>query len=473
MGEETRSIDELADEITTLSAHLNAATCRFLLLIGEFDERGGWGEYQCKSCAHWVAWTCAMSEPAAREHVRVARRLRELPHIRAAFAAGELSYSKVRALTRVENIEREADLLELARSSTAAQLDRIVRAYRGVALTAAQRAYEARYLDVSYDDDGTVVLRGRLPAEEGALVIKAIELARERHATATAGVGPGAPAEAATGGPGRLGAPAEAGDAHDPPVPVEHAVEAPTFGARRADALVAIAEQALEHEAAGTRTGGDRFQVTVHLDVDALRGGDSGRARVEDAAPLALETARRLCCDAALVGIVEREGETLSVGRKTRSIPPALRRALRSRDGGCRFPGCTHRRWLDAHHIQHWADGGETSLDNLVELCRHHHRLLHEGGFSVGRRRGGELVFRRADGRRLSAVPRSPRGDLRRLLHEHASRGLMMTCDTGKPRWQGDRLDLGMAVDAVLAMAPVPDAGAPGPAEIPEPALVP
>ena len=105
---------------------IHAATCRWLCLVAEYDAREGWAQWGCKSCAHWVAWQCAIAPGAAREHVRVARRLGELPLIRAAFAAGELSYSKVRALTRVENVEREQDLLELARHATASQLERLL-----------------------------------------------------------------------------------------------------------------------------------------------------------------------------------------------------------------------------------------------------------------------------------------------------------------------------------------------------------
>ena len=132
-------------------------------------------------------------------------------------------------------------------------------------------------------------------------------------------------------------------------------------------------------------------------------------SELADGTPLAAETARRLACDAAIVPLIERAGRPLSVGRKTRSIPPALRRALSSRDRGCRFPGCTNHRTVDAHHIEHWANGGATSLENLVQLCRHHHRLLHEGGYSVTKA-GAGFVFRRPDGREIRPIPRPPRG---------------------------------------------------------------
>src|SRR5215218_127393 len=128
----TDSTDRLAEEITELASHIHAATCRWLGLVAEFDRRGGWFDWGCRSCAQWVSWRCGIAPVAAREHVRVARRLAHLPLIRAAFAEGRLSYSQVRALTRVEKVEKEEELLSLARHATAAQLERLVRAYRGV-----------------------------------------------------------------------------------------------------------------------------------------------------------------------------------------------------------------------------------------------------------------------------------------------------------------------------------------------------
>jgi hypothetical protein len=103
--------------------------------------------------------------------------------------------------------------------------------------------------------------------------------------------------------------------------------------------------------------------------------------------------------------IEDERGEPLSIGRKSRVIPPSLRRALRARDNGCRFPGCTHRAYLDGHHVKHWANGGETRLDNLVQLCRHHHRLVHEGGFGCERRDDGAFIFRDPHNRPLKMSP--------------------------------------------------------------------
>jgi hypothetical protein len=393
--------------------------------VAQFDEREGWGEWGCRSCAHWISWRCSIAPGAAREHVRVARRLREMPLIEAAFARGELSYSKVRALTRVDGPVREEDLLEVARCSTAAQLERIVRGYRQMTSAAAMRTHDDRYLNVTHDDDGSVLVRGRLSREDGAVLMKALDAMRAQALRDVSAETPSA--------------------------------ENVSAGARAADALVAMADAALADAASAQRTGGDRYQVVVHVDAEALAGDDAtGAAALEDEAPLARETVRRLCCDASLVALVEAGGKPLSVGRKTRSVPPALRRALRSRDAGCRFPGCTQRRQVDAHHIHHWARGGSTSLGNLVELCRHHHRLVHEGGYRVERRTGDALVFRRPDGRRIPPVPRPGRGDHAALGRDAVRLGVRVGPETCLPQWYGEPLDLHAAVDAVLAATTAP-----------------
>jgi hypothetical protein len=198
--------------------------------------------------------------------------------------------------------------------------------------------------------------------------------------------------------------------------------------------------------------GGDRYQVTVHVDSAALRDDHrKGRCHLDDGPAIPAESARRLACDAAVVPIVETDGRPLSVGRQTRSIPPTIRRALRSRDHGCRFPGCTERRFVDGHHIDHWADGGETKLSNLMLLCRYHHRLVHEGGYRVERRRGGELAFRSPDGRAIPAVPPPHRGDPDAPVRRNRSVGLARQPDTCVARSAGQQLDYGLAVTGLLA----------------------
>jgi len=184
----------------------------------------------------------------------------------------------------------------------------------------------------------------------------------------------------------------------------------PPLSTRRADALGLLAERflAVAPEAADGLQTADRYLLTVHAPVTALplraQVDPSDPPCVEHGSVLANETVRRIGCDAALVRVLESgDGEPLDVGRKTRVIPPAIRRALKRRDGGCRFPGCNRTKFVDGHHIEHWADGGETRLDNLVSVCRHHHGLLHEGGYSVVKH-GAEFHFFRADGLRVPEV---------------------------------------------------------------------
>jgi hypothetical protein len=148
------------------------------------------------------------------------------------------------------------------------------------------------------------------------------------------------------------------------------------------------------------------------------------------------------------------------VGRKTRTVPPALRRALRLRDQGCRFPGCTQTRYVDAHHVRHWCDGGETSLDNLITLCRHHHRLLHQEGYEIGKESNGEFIFRKPDGERMARalaqqfVDAEDTGETTAIERKHEALGLKIDADTAQTLWQGEECDYDLAVEALMAMEP-------------------
>src|SRR4051812_37278187 len=172
-------MEALADEIASLAAHMEAAMCRWLGLVAEYDASGAWADWGCRSCAEWLGYRGSLSVTAARDHVRVARRLHELPLVRECFSRGELSYSKVRALTRLEDVTREAELLELARYMTASQLERTVRGWRRVIAAEAHRVHEERFLNVIHDDDGSVIVRGRLSREEGAVLMKALGVMRD------------------------------------------------------------------------------------------------------------------------------------------------------------------------------------------------------------------------------------------------------------------------------------------------------
>jgi hypothetical protein len=389
--------ERLGAEISELCAHIYAATYRLLVLIREFDEKGYWELPGLYSCAHWLNFQCGIGMNAAREKVRVAHALAELPRISAAFARGTLSYSKVRAMTRIADADNEEYLLMVARHGTAYHVEKLVSRYRRCRRAEALEHrmdpltdqeielsnlhYEQRDVSVRYEPDGSMVFSARLPAEQGALLLKALQQRMDARQSA-------------------------ANRSKD--VSAETRVREP-FGRRIADALVDMAESSLADNATASSSTADRYQVVVHVSAETLQSTsrhespmerelfppDNNRSHLEDGPRVSAETSRRIACDCSRVPLLEdEEGEPLSIGRKSRSIPPAIRRALRFRDDGCRFPGCTHKRFVDGHHIEHWADGGETSLDNLVQLCRHHHRLVHEGGFSCERRPGGKLVFR-------------------------------------------------------------------------------
>lgn len=211
-----------------------------------------------------------------------------------------------------------------------------------------------------------------------------------------------------------------------------------------ADALAVMAERSLDQEPNGSQ-GADHRQLIVHVDLETLAGDAPGRCETGDGRSVAPETARRLGCDAALVPVRRRGGRPLSVGRRTRVIPPHIRRALDARDRGCRFPGCEKRDYLDGHHIEHWAHGGETSEANLVLLCRHHHTLVHEGGYGVIRRGDGRLAFFRSDGRRIADAPRCVGGRTDGVIDANRRAGVPVGPDTAVTGWQGDRLDLPLA----------------------------
>ena len=396
------SVKQLQDEITTLAAHIYAGTCRWLELVGELDRRGSWTESGSGSCAEWLAWRCALMPRSAREHVRVARSLPQLPLIHAAFANGELSYAKVRALTRVAEAGSEEELLKLARFMTAAQLERALRAYRRVTAANASDVHADTHLLYSWDKNGALRIRAKLAPEDGALFLRALEAARDAINEKIRGS-------------------AE-----------------PRRTPRNSEALVAMADTALA--SAEDRSGGDRYQVVVHVDADALASDEiADGSALDDGPAIAAETARRLGCDAALVATSERNGKPLGMGRKTRTISPGLRRALNGRDRGCRFPGCENRRFVDAHHIRHWARGGPTTLTNLVLLCRRHHRFVHEDGYRVDER----MRFYDPFGQEIPSVVRPPPGSAAALVCESIG---PHTCASG----DGYPMDLDMAVDALL-----------------------
>ena len=527
----TARLEQLGDRIAELSARIQSATWELLMLIREFDAENGWSG--CLSCAQWLSWRTGLAPGPAREHVRVARALGELPKLSAAMRRGRISYSKVRAVTRVATPENEQRLLDVALSGTAEHVEQIARSWRRVDRAAEQaeeqRQDRSRSLRTWVDDDGMVVLRGRLTPEIGAVLRRALEAACDEARRKPAAEGDGA-----TVGDGDAAASADgAGE--------------PTLAQRQADAIGMVAEAAL---AGGLDRGtaGDRYQVVLHVDAEALtesrdvpagtpagaaagpgqqdpgrcapaempagvvgpgrerpggyvpagtpvgdagqsgaerrRGGRrwrrtngpcpgerpapaaSGASRPRAALPdgsqtvldeaggihVSAETARRVACDAAAVTMRHGPGgEILDVGRRTRTVSPALRRALAARDRRCRFPGCGNRR-CDAHHVEHWADGGRTALDNLVLLCRRHHRAVHEEGYRITRDDAGAVRFVRPDGRALPAVPLAPdwAGEALGPTSERlAAEGISVDAQTATPAWDGERLDLDWVISVL------------------------
>jgi hypothetical protein len=409
-----RPIDSLAEEIRTLSCRINAANHRFLTLIAEFDRRNGWAVEGAQSCAHWLNRQCGIALGAAREKVRVARSLEKLPKVADAMSSGRLSYSKAREITRIGHEDNEEFLLSIAEHGTAAHVERLVRAYRrcqeAEELSREQRQQQNRRVIFRYDDDGSLVLTCHLSAEVGAQVMKALDIAME-----TVPLHEGDPSLATRG-------------------------EIVPFSARRADALARVAESFLAHDVLAS-PGTDRQQIVVHVAAETLRSRAAGCCEIEDGPSIAAETARRFSCDASIASIVEdADGEPLDAGRRTRNISGPLRRLLTARDKGCRFPGCANARYIDMHHIKHWANGGETKPSNLVSLCRFHHRAVHEGGFEVRILDDGALRFVRPDG---EAVDRGG-------CEQPTGRWGDIPTSTGEWKYRGDRMDLGAAVDLLI-----------------------
>ena len=381
---EKTPIDVLDEYIHTLCKHINAATYELLVMIREFDERVGWVRWASQNCAEWLAWRCEYSMTTAREKVRVAHALKTLPQISAAFSSGELSYAKVRALTRVANRENEQPLLEFALRTTATHVAdrcRELRCGSEASLDTAARAHANRSMRIRRDRGREMMtITVELPMESGELVEKALDKARDDEA---------------------------------PDVPD---LENASWSAKQADAFMNMVRASLSGQADKTKT----HLVTIHVDQTAL-AGKGGRAG------LPIESVKRLCCDSHAVIIGEdANGQPLSIGRKSRIVPKAIERAVRSRDHDCcTFPGCSNKRFLDCHHVEHWSNGGETSLDNLLLLCTKHHTLVHEGGFRIEKDYADRWFFVKPDG---VAVPDN--GYLPRLDTHPPAGGLLNGMET-------------------------------------------
>ena len=370
----TCSDAELTDSLGQLVGGMAAVHRVVLELVRHCEERQVWRVDGMPSMADWLCMRFGLRYSNAREWVRVADALEELPECAQAFGEGRLSWDQVRPLTEFATPETDHLYAEATPGVSVARVEAEARRARRVARMQAEDEHRRRSLRWWWPSDGGLRLSGFLPSAEGAVVTAALERIVEQ----TAADGDGVP---------------------DDPI-----------DARSADALVALASTRVAEDA-----DPDRACVVVHVDAEALGGDDDGRAWLGDSTPLNSEVLRRLACDARLELVAHGpSGVPLGVGRARRTVPPWLTRMLEERDRGCcRWPGCPHRRWLEAHHLVPWADGGPTDLSNLALICTFHHRLLHELGWKVTGNPNGELRFWRPDGRPLATGPPGLRPEVR------------------------------------------------------------
>jgi hypothetical protein len=491
--------------------------CELLERIGEFDAANAirWWD-DAKSLAHWLSWCCSMTPGTAREHVRVAKAMRRMPAVTAAFRDGRLSYSKVREITRVVDILDEEQLCQMALTATASQLARMLSGYRSAAGSRI-RQERTRTLTWHQRDDGTIDFRIRMPKEEAALVIAALTAAKDQYGTP-----PSAPCSDVDDETSPTMTVQHPPDRDEPATSAvrypraEHPVDTtPTYG--YADAILDVARTFLD-AAPEDRSGEDRTIVMVHVAAEhlgghaTLTGADPTQpivAKATESVPAGTSTpsptgappphtapappgsepgthpdptcqieglggiepatARRLACDAELIGaIIDPNGEVLALGRTRRFVSRAQRRALMIRDAICQFPACHQARHLQAHHIVPWSEGGPTDLDNLILLCRFHHTAVHEGGITIHQPArpvaGHRWDFVMPDGR-----PHQDWYDAEALAYLLAERSSRQRADHAAvidsvdrfdhpearrilPGWRGERFDLHECVQALFRM---------------------
>ena len=345
--EEQARAHQLERAIGVGAVRAHAAMAEIAAAAAEFDELGAWSSPGFRSFDHWLAVEMGFDPHLGRELLRVGKALRALPLLAAAFASGRLSFDKVREVTTVATPETDELMLQIARGASGSQVARICRSLRKMTAPESHQHQAQRGLWMRFTENGMVRLVANLPAEEAAIFQAAIESLAAK-----------------------MPLPEDADEPH---------------AARRADALVAACDG-----------GGAGKQVVVHIDVD-------GRCGLESGAPLPVEAARRLGCDAEIIPVVERDGLPIDVGRKFRTAPPKLRQALEIRDRFCRFPGCAvPARHTDAHHHNQWILGGGTNLREMLLLCRYHHRIYHEGGYRIVQS-GGDFRFETNDGHVMGA----------------------------------------------------------------------
>ena len=428
-------LDRLGDEIAELSAHLDAATARLLDLIREFDARGGWNT-GFRSCAAWLSWRVGLDLGAARERSgwrapwgRCLSSQRPLPA--ASCPTQRFAPSPEWPHRRLERgcwgwgarARRPTSSGSCAGGGVWTGAPR--RGRRSDGMRAAPCTCITTRTVWWFSEGASSRKWGRCSCKRSQpRARRSYQRARVR-AKATAGSG-------------------------------DVSAETPPVAQQQADALALLAETALHH---GLDPGipGERYQVVVHVDAPVLADPKQpGQSVLEGGARVSAETSRRLACDASRVVMRHDEaGRLLEIGARTRTIPPALRRALHHRDQGCRFPECGLR-FTQGHHLRHWAHGGPTTLSNLAMLCRRHHRAVHEEGYQVARLPDGTLQFRRPDGRPLPEMPPPaavPSDPVKAIRARHDSQGLRVNARTACAGWLGERLNVSWAIDVLHPLA--------------------
>jgi hypothetical protein len=421
---------QLDEGLGRLSALAHASMAGIAQAAAEFDEIDGWCEPGARSFPHWLSIYMGFDPHTGKELLRVGKALKDLPLIAAAFAAGQLSFDKVRHVTWVAGPETDELMLGIARGATGSQLARICRSLQRMTEAEApehdQKELAKRGLWTSFDEDGMMRLVARLPAEDAAVVKAAIESIT-----------------------GSKPLPEQSDEAVPDPADDR-------WAARRSDALVAMSRHILAGGADDLVTSSALRQVVVHVDVGVLTGEDpQGRSFIDGGAPLSAAAARRIGCDCEIIAITERDGLPIDVGRRRQSTPTRLRQALEVRDRFCRFPGCgVPACRADAHHVKHWADGGPTELGNLILLCPFHHQRYHDGGFQIAKPPDGAVRFETHDGQVI--------GD--RLLEPPDTQvALTFAPDTARSEWGGEHMDFDHMMYVLEPYFPPADARA-GPA---------
>ena len=447
-------LEALGEKIAVCASRIDAAEHAMLTLVREFDERLGWTLQGATSCAHWLTWRTGMSLSASRERVRTARALGRLPQTDAALKNGDLSYSKARAITRVATPQTERDFIDIAEQTTAAQMDRIARAHIQIhgpatepelGIPSEERLAARRFCRRWTTEAGMTRIEIQLPPEEAQIVWEAITAATQdsvdtpAEASETSTEPNAAPDDSATPD----ASPPCTTNADATPATASYKKNPAFLENSRADAVLAIAEESLRRR---TVTSGSSYELLLVSSPERLENGAAAVGGfLIDGTPVSSAAARMIACDC---GVVHDADLGHQQGRRTRKVGKALRRSLRLRDGGCAFPGCTAHRYVDAHHVEHWANGGPTTLNNLVLLCRQHHRMAHEGVIRV-EMHDGLPTFSLADDKpipRIAPVVTDDRDldDLDAFIEEH---GCGLDSLGKEPRWNGDLLYLDEVMD--------------------------